>query len=100
MAYQLDTNILLRIVQPKHVMHADAQRAVRVLISGGEALYYLPQNIREFWNVCTRPVNRNGLGLDHPQVEYEVQRIEGLFTLLDDGPPVYQEWRRLVCVFR
>jgi len=99
-AYQLDTNILLRIIQPNHPMHSEAQRAVRSLIANGETLYYLPQNIREFWNVCTRPIERNGLGLDHPQVESEVQRIESLFVLLEDGIPVYQEWRRLVLQHR
>lgn len=96
MAYQVDTNILLRLVQPNHPMHADAQRAVRALLAGAETIYYLPQNVREFWNVCTRPIERNGLGFSQMQVESEVQRIEGLFTLLDDGPSVYYEWRQLV----
>jgi hypothetical protein len=28
-----------------------------------EAVYFTLQNISEFWNVATRPISRNGLGL-------------------------------------
>ena len=96
MPHQVDTNILLRILQTEHPMHEVAEQAVRRLLAAGETLYYLPQNIREFWNVCTRPAERNGLGLPHAQVEAEVQRIESVFSLLEDGSAVYREWRRLV----
>jgi len=27
-----------------------------------------PQNVREFWNVCTRPTEHNGLGSVFPAV--------------------------------
>ena len=96
MAYCLDTNILLRIVQTAHPMKGVAAAALTRLTADGEDLSLLPQNIREFWNVATRPAERNGLGFPHAQVEAEVQRIEGLFTILEDGLPVYREWRRLV----
>ncbi len=61
MSYQVDTNILLRGVQTEHPMHETAKQAIQRLLVAGEILYYLPQNIREFWNVCTRPTERNGL---------------------------------------
>ena len=96
MPYLVDNNILLRTVQTEHPMHKTAKQAVQRLLAAGEILYYLPQNIREFWNVCTRPADRNGLGFAHAQVEAEVQRIERTFSLLAEDAAVYHEWRRLV----
>jgi len=96
LACQLDRNILARIADESHHMHPTAVEAVDSLVDSGETLFYLPQNIRGFWNVCTRPIERNGLGLSHTQVEAEVLRIEAAFSLLEDGGAVYREWRRLV----
>ena len=92
----LDTNILMRItdgIQPLSKVTTDA---ISWLVSEGETLYYLPQNIREFWNVGTWSADRNGLGFNHDQVEAEVERIEVAFTFLEDNGNVYREWRRLV----
>ena len=96
MPYLADSNILLRLVEPSHPMHAEAARAVASLRQSGETLHLVPQNIREFWNVCTRPTVKNGLGLAHARVDAEIGKIEALFRLLEDGLPVYQEWRRIV----
>ena len=96
MDYLADTNILLRSAQPAHPMHSDAVRAVSVLISGGERVCVIPQNLIEFWAVATRPVDKNGLGLTPAQSEAEVSKIESFLTVLPDGPAIYPEWRRLV----
>jgi predicted nucleic acid-binding protein len=77
-------------------MHADAVRAVGVLLSAGERVFVIPQNLIEFWAVATRPVGNNGLGLTPAQAEAEVSKIESLLTILPDGPAIYPEWRRLV----
>jgi predicted nucleic acid-binding protein len=50
----------------------------------------------EFWNVCTRPAERNGLGLTPVEADREASRLEGILTLLPDIPAIYPEWRRLV----
>jgi hypothetical protein len=39
-------------------------------------LHYTHQNIAEFWNAMTRPVERNGLGLSVGETEHEVRAIE------------------------
>ena len=96
MAYCIDTNILLRSVQPTHAMHAVASSALAQIVSAGEELCIFPQNIREFRNVATRPAERNGLGFSIAQVEAEVVQIESAFKVLDDGLRVYREWRRLI----
>jgi predicted nucleic acid-binding protein len=62
MDYLVDSNILLRHIEPRHPMHREAVNAVAALPNAGESVYVIPQNISEFWNVCTRPLNKNGLG--------------------------------------
>ena len=96
MAYLLDTNILLRIIQPSHPFYERAVRAVESLLGQGETVYFCPQNVREFWNVCTRPQENNGLGMIPAQVVSEVETLESSLTFLPDSSAVYPEWRRLV----
>ena len=91
-----DTNILLRLAEPAHPMHETTHSAVSNLLKQGHTLCVLPQNFREFWNVYTRPIERNGLGASIIEANEKIQRLESMFTLLDDGLEVYREWRRLV----
>lgn len=91
-----DTNILLRLAQPAHPTHAVALTAVTKLLSDGHNLCLIPQNLIEFWNVATRPADKNGVGRTIEQTERDVQAIESSFTILPDGPAIYPEWRRLV----
>ena len=62
-AYLLDTNVLLRLYQPNSPEFSFIRRAVNSLHRADAALYYVSQNIVEFWNVSTRPVAQNGYGL-------------------------------------
>ena len=71
-------------------------RAVEALLIQGETVYFVPQNVREFWNVCTRPAENNGLGMTPAEVRAEVENLETTLTFLPDSPAVYTEWRRLV----
>ncbi len=96
MRYLADTNILLRSVQPAHPMHADAAGAMKILIAQGDIVCVFTQNLIEFWNVATRPADRNGLGFTPARAEMEVTRLEVLLTVLPDDPAIYPEWRRLV----
>ncbi len=96
MDHLVDTNMLLRSVERTHALHQQAVAALGTLLSSGETVYFTSQNIIEFWNTCTRPLDRNGLGLSPNEADAEVSRLEGLLTLLPDDPSVYPEWRRLV----
>ena len=96
MSVLIDTNILLRSAQPSHPLCFQATRAVVTLLKQSETVFFCPQNIAEFWNVATRPVNANGLGFSHAEVLSEVANIEDLLTLLPDSPTIYAEWKRLV----
>jgi predicted nucleic acid-binding protein len=94
----IDTNILLRSVQPNHPLFAQATGAVAKLIRRKDGVFFCSQNIAEFWNVATRPADQNGLGLSHDEVLRELASIERLLTLLPDIPSVYSAGKEIVRV--
>ena len=92
----VDTNILLRIAQPTHPLFSEATHAVSKLLRQRDSVFFCSQNIAEFWNVATRPVGANGLGMTSQEVLREIDNIEKLLILLPDIPGVYPEWKRMV----
>ena len=96
MSVLVDTNVLLRWTQPDHSQYGIAVESVRRLLANGEPVYYTLQNIAEFWNVLTRPVTSNGMGVSAQVALAEVEKIERALTLLPDLPAMYGEWKRLV----
>jgi predicted nucleic acid-binding protein len=96
MSILVDTNILLRRTQPNHPSHSVAVESIARLLSVGEPVCFTFQNISEFWNVATRPIEKNGLGFPAALTLREVEKIERLLTYLPDSPAVYSEWKRLV----
>jgi predicted nucleic acid-binding protein len=92
----VDTNILLRSAQPNHPLGAQATHAVSKLIRQKDAVFFCSQTIAEFWNMATRPGDRNGLGLSHEEALQEVASIERLLTLLPDIPAIYVVWKEIV----
>lgn len=97
MRYLVDSNILLRLLQRNDPHHSTIRQAVRNLLAHGVELCCAPQNIVELWNVSTRPATaRGGFGLTTAETDRRVRLIERVFTILDETPAVYPEWRRLV----
>jgi predicted nucleic acid-binding protein len=97
MRYLVDTCVLLRFVNPADVDHNDIVEAVRGLSGRGEKLAVAPQNVAEFWNVCTRPVSaRGGYGLTVEQAAQKLEAIELVFSVLPESPDTYKVWRSLV----
>lgn len=96
MAYLLDTNILLRLLDNNSPHDATVFAAVDMLKEQGERLYFAPQNAAELWNVVTRPIDKNGLGLSTDRAGALLTEIEQLFELLLDTPSIYPAWRSLV----
>ncbi len=92
----VDTNILLRFLEPKDSEYGLVRKAVTALTARGERLCFASQNLVEFWNVCTRPISKNGLGLTPAETDERAKLIEGRFRLLPDNERVHVEWRRLV----
>lgn len=93
----VDTNILLRLVEPGHAKHIESMRAVRELRSAGHILCVVPQVHYEFWVAATRPVSQNGLGLTGADAEGMLRRLgQPLFRMLRDERAIYEPWRELV----
>jgi predicted nucleic acid-binding protein len=95
-AYLLDTNILLRLSLPGGAYDVVVISAVERLVAEGATLFYTLQNAAEFWNVCTRPRERNGLGLSIRETDRRLQLIEQQFLFLPDTEAAYGQWRRMV----
>jgi predicted nucleic acid-binding protein len=95
-AYLLDTNILLRLAQPGGPYDQVVTTAVERLVAEGATLFYTLQNAAEFWNVRTRPRERNGLGLDITEADRRLLLIERKLLLLPETKAAYSEWRRII----
>ena len=95
MATLVDTNILLRYLNPKDP-HCTADNAIAALRLRNEPLCVGPQNLIEFWAVATRPTTQNGPGMTTAEAESEITSIRRLFRLLPHTPDVVEEWRRIV----
>ena len=96
MIWLIGTNILLRLIQIADSQHLEAKNAVDKLLAQGFTLCILLQNVSEFWNVCTRPLDKNGFGFSIAQADAELSKIESVFDVLPDTEEVYRNWRELV----
>lgn len=92
----LDTNILARIAEPGHAMHATAYQAVDTLRHQGHTQVIVPQCLYEFWVVGTRPQGKNGLGLSIAEMTKELSNVQSVFPLFDDTPAIFPTWQRFV----
>jgi len=95
-SYLLDTNILLRLVQPDSPDYAALRRCTDFLWGQGAELFYASQNLAEFWNFCTRPADRNGFGFTVLETDERATQIESMFSLAPDSEATHREWRRIV----
>lgn len=77
-------------------MHTQAAETINVLLEGEDLVYITTQNLIEFWNVATRPLKRNGLGMTVAQTDDELGKLQTLFNVLLDSPELYFAWRTLV----
>lgn len=96
----LDSNILLRTLQPHHEQYSLADQAVQLLPKQGEELHIVPQNLIELWAVATRPVAQNGLGMNIEQAAAELTRLKTLFNFLADTSAIYPVWESLVIQYQ
>src|ERR1700676_5213245 len=94
--YLIDTNVLLRLSRIADPQHQLVKTALDQLNGSSVALYFSLQNIAEFWNVCTRPTERNGYGLTCAETNSLIEFIESTMVFLPDNDQVYSIWRQLV----
>ena len=96
MTFLVDTNVLLRMIQQRDSMYADARRATATLIRQNHQLSIIAQNLIEFWAVATRPASSNGLALSVIDTAAHIKTFKQTFTLLPDTPDIFPAWERLV----
>jgi len=94
--YLVDSNILLRWVKPGHSDHPLIVSAIDAMLRRSDVLCYTSQNVGEFWNACTRPLDRNGYGLSPKETDRRAKFFEERLRLLPDSLVVHEEWRRLI----
>lgn len=101
MSVLLDTNILISLMPVEREHSSLVHKTVRQLLTQGLILHIVPQNLYEFWTVCTRPVGPlNGLGFSTDEALQEINRVKEQFTLLADDQAIYPVWEQLVAEYR
>jgi predicted nucleic acid-binding protein len=96
--YALDTNVLLRLSHRSHPSHNLVADCVLRLTDRDIELCYASQNLGEFWNVSTRPVDRNGFGLSIQETARRFETVVRNMTLLRETEAVFPAWLQLMKV--
>jgi predicted nucleic acid-binding protein len=95
-SYAVDTNIWARSLHQNHPSQQPAKDAIKFILSSGETVYLLPQNLYELWVVLTRRIEENGFGLSSADARKQLEDLEALFMLKADSEATYTEWKNLV----
>lgn len=96
MSTLIDTGVLLRAFDAKSPHCRPIRQALRKLVEDGEPLMVTVQNMAEFWNVATRPLEYNGQGLSPERVKRRISIIERFCEVLAEDTPSYEHWKRIV----
>ena len=93
----VDTNIVLRSMEPGHSQHEASTNAQRRMRKRGHTLCIVPQILYELWVVTTRPIESNGLGLTTTEADQELRQLSPpLFHFFLDERAIFARWRDLV----
>jgi predicted nucleic acid-binding protein len=91
----LDSNILLRLAEPRHSFHNQVRGAIQSLNASGHRVVLLPQIVYEFWAVATRTVQANGLGLTAANADQLIESFIRRISVMRDERGVLERWREL-----
>ena len=94
--YLVDGNILLRWVKPDDRDYPLVVSAIDAILADGGVLCYTSQNVAEFWNTCTRPLDQNGFALSPRETDRRARAFEDKLQFLPESMAVHQEWRALL----
>lgn len=92
----VDTGILLRSFDASFADFRAIRQAFRKALDDGTQLVVTVQNIAEFWNVATRPLDKNGHGLSADRVKRRVALIERFCDVVSEDYLSYADWKRIV----
>lgn len=96
MATLVDTCILLRAFDSNYPDYRAIRKALRKALDDKERLVVTVQNIAEFWNAATRPLENNGQGLSAERAKRRVNIIERVCEVVSEDGASYVQWKRLV----
>jgi predicted nucleic acid-binding protein len=96
MACLIDTGVLLRAFDASFAEYRQIRQAVRTLWNRQEDLIVTVQNLAEFWNVSTRPVDKNGYGLSPDRAARRLTLIERICTVTTEDEHSYRLWKGLL----
>jgi predicted nucleic acid-binding protein len=92
----IDTNVLLRLRDPRSPHHSDCLQALNHLRGFPKTAYTCAQVLVEYWVVATRPREVNGLGLSTDAVDRYLSDTETVFPCLAEPSDIAARWRKLV----
>lgn len=92
----IDTGVLLRAFDAQSQHCRPIRQALRKLLDAGEQLTVTVQNMAEFWNVATRPLEYNGQGLSAERVKRRIAIIERFCEVIAEDAVSYDHWKRIV----
>src|SRR6266571_4408874 len=96
LACLLDSNILLRVSRRSDPYYDEIRTALIAYRRRAVRLCYTSQTLDEFWNVSTRPADKNGFGLSIAETDVIAREIERDFEFLPDSQAVHDRWRSLL----
>jgi predicted nucleic acid-binding protein len=94
--FLVDSNVLLRWVKPDDRDYPAILSVTDAILRREGVLCYTSQNLAEFWNARTRPIDRNGYGLSPQETDRRARLFEEKLRLLPDSLLVHEEWRKLL----
>jgi predicted nucleic acid-binding protein len=92
----VDTGVLLRAFDANFSDYASIRRGFRKSLEHGSCLVVAVQNLAEFWNVATRPFDKNGHGLSIERVKRRLAIVEQLCKVVCEDNVSYEGWKRTV----
>ena len=96
MAVLVDTGVLLRAFNREAPERAAILQALHAVRARGDGFIVAVQNVAEFWNVATRPKDKNGFALPAEVVERRLRVVERFAQIVTESPASYAHWKRLV----
>lgn len=95
----LDAGVLLRYAVVDDALHIRVRERVADSIAQGFEICFVPQAVREAWNVLTRPSNVGGYGYTASEAEVTVALVAEAFSLLHDNATVFEHWQKLATTY-
>jgi predicted nucleic acid-binding protein len=92
----LDTNIVLRLLDPAAPEHPQVRAAIETLEASHDTLVIGLQVLVEMWVVATRPTANNGLGWSPAVARAVLDAMRSRFPLLREDDSTALRWLDLV----